>query len=118
MPMQPKPQVPAVVFVIALLAILLAAAFLTRPAHAQVPMSRQHYAESVSCKRLADSVSFVVAKAQAGATDADIVAQMIAFNMRPLDDHLRQVAEENANGVSVNDVLQATYFNCMQGMGR
>lgn len=100
------------------LALYVALAVVGCTARAQTVQSHQSYVESVSCKRFADSASFVVAQTQAGAGDAEIQADMVSFGMRPLDDHLRTVLEQNATAVTVNEVLQVTYANCMQGMGR
>lgn len=70
------------------------------------------------CLAISDSTAFVVAKTRAGATDAEIQAQMIQSGMLPLSDSTRRVAEQNAAYVEPNDVLHASYVDCMRLLGR
>lgn len=70
------------------------------------------------CLAISDSTALVVALSRAGATDAQIEARMHELGVMPLDAKTRRVAEQNAPYVDPNDVLRASYVDCMRLMGR
>jgi hypothetical protein len=97
--------------------VVVAAAFVLKPAHAQDGESRAQHRATFYCGRLADSSALVAAYTRAGSDDVAIHAQMASAGVMPLSDDLRLATERVSRVLAPNQVMHLSFQRCMASRG-
>jgi competence protein ComGC len=81
-------------------------------------LSQQGRQDQIECLHEGQSAAYVAAQTQAGQSDAQIQAGMIASRIHPLMDGTRATIERLAPNLAVEDIRGVVYGGCMQQLGR
>jgi len=97
---------------------LIVLALLALPFAASAQYSRDEVMQREICFGKATSAAFVIAETKAGVPDAQVQAHILANRMWAIDDHFRTILEQNASGVTPEEVRGVLYRQCMRAFGR